>query len=255
MPHLAANIALGLLSAALTAALFLIVLMVINGWGLSPIAAAAVVTVMPLAALAAYRLLPGGVAGRVRAAAGAILIGGGLIALSILPGADWWWLVPPQLLIGAGLALSIGALTEDALAGRSSLAIHGGWTISARHAGVCLGLLILTPIFTGELETQQQAAEDAGARLILNSSLSITEKVDLGRRLEDAIGSGTVTRPPDLAPAFTGSGDPDELARLERLIGEQVDRAVTHAFSSSFVVAGVLALLALIPLWWGRAEL
>ena len=57
-PHIAANVALGLLSASLTAALFLVVLLLINGWGHSPLSAAAVVTVMPLASLVSYRLLP-----------------------------------------------------------------------------------------------------------------------------------------------------------------------------------------------------
>ena len=56
--------------------------------------------------------------------------------------------MPPQLLVGIGLALVLSALTETALAGRAPQAIHGGWTISARHAGVVVGLIVLTPIFT-----------------------------------------------------------------------------------------------------------
>ena len=51
-----ANAALALISAALAAALFLVVLLLIEGWRLSPIAAAAAVTVMPLCALAAAPL-------------------------------------------------------------------------------------------------------------------------------------------------------------------------------------------------------
>ena len=134
----------------------------------------------------------------------------------MLPGADWWWLVAPQILIGAGLALALGALTEDALAGRSPLAIHGGWTIAARHAGVCIGLLILTPIFTGDLEEQQHAAEVAGARIILNSSLQPDRE---GRPRQPAgrsdQRSAPVTRPPDLTPAFAASVTRRELGRLE----------------------------------------
>src|SRR5690242_7457978 len=145
-PHIAANTALGLLSASLTAALFLVVLLLINGWGYEPLGAAAIVSVMPVASLVTYRGVPQSVPGRVRAACGAILVGGGLGALAVIPDAGWGWLVPPQILIGAGLALAIGALTEGALAGRSPLAVHGGWTIAARHAGVCIGLLLLTPI-------------------------------------------------------------------------------------------------------------
>ena len=74
----------------------------------------------------------------------------------------------PQILIGAGLALALGALTEDALAGRSPLAVHGGWTIASRHAGVCIGLLILTPIFTGDLHGP--AGRGRGGRARASSS-------------------------------------------------------------------------------------
>jgi len=254
-PHIAANVALGLLSASLTAALFLVVLLLINGWGHSPLSAAAVVTVMPLASLVSYKLLPSGGGPRVRAACGAIRVGGGLLALAVLPGADWWWLVAPQILIGVGLALALGALTEDALAGRSPLAIHGGWTIASRHAGVCIGLLILTPIFTGDLMDQQNAAEASGTRIILNSPLSLTQKIDLGSRLVEQIQAGAVTKPPDLSPAFEAIGNTPQIHKLEEQIQDEIDRAVTHAFSGSFLVAALMALAALIPLARGRPEL
>ena len=55
-PHLLANLALAMVSAAIAAALFLLVLLLIEGWRLSPIGAAIVVSVMPLAALAGSRL-------------------------------------------------------------------------------------------------------------------------------------------------------------------------------------------------------
>jgi hypothetical protein len=50
------EVALGLLSAGLTAALFLLVVLLTEGWGLSPLAAALVVSVMPVAAVAASRI-------------------------------------------------------------------------------------------------------------------------------------------------------------------------------------------------------
>ena len=93
-PALAANVSLALLSAALTAALFLVVLLLINGWGHTPLAAAAVVTVMPLAAFATYRLVPANApSARIRAICGAVLIAGGLATLALLPAAAWGWLV------------------------------------------------------------------------------------------------------------------------------------------------------------------
>ena len=254
-PAIGANLSLALLSAALTAALFLIVLLLINGWGHSPLEAAAIVTVMPLSAAGAYFLTPPGIRPRMRAISGAILIAGGLGALALLPAAEWAWLIPPQIAIGAGLALSLGALTEDALGGRSPLAIHGGWTLASRHAGVCLGLLILTPIFTGDLTTQQTRAELAGTRLILDSPLNLSQKLALGTAIVDQITSGSVTRPPDIGPAFDKIGDVPGKASLESAIQDQIDRAVTHAFSRSFLVAALLALAAAIPLLRGRVEL
>jgi hypothetical protein len=254
-PALAANVSLALLSAALTAALFLVVLLLINGWGHSPLAAAAIVTVMPLAAVASYRLTPAGLAPRLRGCSGAVLIAAGLAALSLLPGAAWGWLIAPQIAIGAGLALALGALTEDALAGRSPLAIHGGWTLASRHAGVCIGLLILTPIFTSDLTSQQNAAELAGTRIILDSPLSLGQKLQLGTALVQQISSGPVTRPPDLRPAFRKLGNSPETRRLQSAIQDQVDRAVTHAFSRSFLVAALLGLAAALPLLRGRPEL
>jgi hypothetical protein len=88
---------------------------------------------------------------------------------------------------------------------------------------------------------------------VLDSRLSLTDKVDLGSRLQDAISGGPVTRPPDLSGAFAGSGDPAVLGRIKAAVTDIVERAVTHAFSRSFAIAGLLALAALIPLWWGRA--
>ncbi|MDX6523262.1 MAG: hypothetical protein QOI17_775 [Gaiellales bacterium] len=254
-PAVAANLALALVSAALTAALFLVVLLLINGWGHSPLAAAAIVTVMPLAAVASYRLTPAGLSPRLRGCSGAVLIAAGLAALSLLPGADWAWLVAPQIAIGAGLALALGALTEDALAGRSPLAIHGGWTLASRHAGVCIGLLILTPIFTSDLTSQQNAAELAGTRIILDSPLSLGQKLQLGTALVQQISSGPVTRPPDLSPAFRKLGNSPETLRLQSAIQDQVNRAVTRAFSRSFLVAALLGLAAALPLLRGRPEL
>jgi MFS family permease len=129
-PNLAANAALGLMSAALAAALFLLVLLLIEGWRLSPIGAAAAVTVIPLCSLAVAPLTRRVEDVAARAAAGVILIGGGLAGLGLLPDASVILTLPPQASIGAGLALALSALTEAALEGRPSQAIHGGWTIS-----------------------------------------------------------------------------------------------------------------------------
>ena len=183
-----------------------------------------------------------------------MLIAGGLLALAVLPGADWWWMVPPQIVIGGGLALAISALTATALNGRAPLSIHGGWTIAARHAGICVGLLILTPIFTNQLDTQATAAEASATQLVLQSSLSINDKVDLGGRLADLVGTRPITKPPNLDSAFAPLGHGTDVQELQSAVVDQVQRAVTHAFSLPFALAAVMALLSLIPLMFIRVD-
>lgn len=254
-PHLWANLALAMVSAAIAAALFLLVLLLIEGWRLSPIGAAIVVSVMPLAALLGSRLGSIVESAKARAAAGAILVSGGLGGLALLPHAEVALTVPPQVLVGVGLALVLGALTETALGGRAPQAIHGGWTISARHAGVVIGLLALTPIFTHDIAQQREDAIEAGTAVILDSPVEPLLKLDLARKVADQLGEekGKV---PTIGPAFEPlPSDPGERAETEQLRSElqdQLDRGATHAFSPSFALAALLGLLALIPIFLSR---
>ena len=254
-PHLAANAALALISAALAAALFLVVLLLIEGWRLTPIAAAAAVTALPIAALAAAPLARRVESTRARAASGAILIGGGLAGLALLPDASIALTLPPQALAGAGLALALSALTEAALAGRSPQAIHGGWTIAARHAGVVAGLLVLTPVFTADLETEREHAEQSGIAALLDSQVDPSSKLDLAQRIADRI-AAEGDKVPVVGPAFEPlPDDPAEreaTVALRTSIESEIDRAATHAFSSSFLISAGFALAALLPILLAR---
>jgi len=254
-PHLWANLALAMVSAAIAAALFLLVLLLIEGWRLSPIEAALVVSVMPLAAIFGSRLDRLVTDARARSAAGAILISGGLAGLAFLPKAEIVLTLPPQILVGIGLSLVLSALTETALGGRAPQAIHGGWTISSRHAGVVIGLLALTPIFTADIEDQRRDAINAGTAVILDSPVSPLLKLDLAEkvseRLEDEQG-----KVPTIGPAFEPlPTDPEQRGEVRQLQGElqdQLDRGATHAFSTSFILAALLGLIALLPIGLAR---
>jgi hypothetical protein len=250
-PHIAANLSLGLVSAALVAALFLVVLLLIEGWRLSPVEAAATVTVLPLAALAGGRLAPRVPSAPARAAAGAILIAGGLVALALLPDASVLVTVPPQALAGLGLALTLSALTEAALEGRSPQAIHGGWTIAVRHAGVVASLLLLTPVFTADLREQRDAAEQAGTAALLDARIPPLLKIEIAQRIAGTLGEEQ-GRVPVIDSAFEPPpGDEDDQPGVEALQAElqdQLDRAATHAFSASFLISGAFAIAALLPI-------
>lgn len=254
-PHAAANAALLLVSGALVAALFLLVILLINGWRLSPLAAGLVVTVMPLAAIAAARVAPSITPPWARPASGAILVGGGLAALGWLPEAGAVWTVPPQLAVGAGLGLALSALTEWALAGRASPAVHGGWTMASRHAGVVLGLLLLTPIFTADLARARDDALAAGTSFVLDSRLPPLEKLGVAREVLAAVDEADEdARVPNVAEVVADDGDDPARSALAATLQDQLDRAVTSAFSRSFLVAALLALAALVPILLGRRE-
>jgi len=256
-PSVAFNASLALLSAALTAALFLLVLMLVDGWQMSPVAAALTVSVMAAAAIAAAPLAPRAGSPRIRAAAGCVLVAGGLAALAELPRGTAAWTVLPQVAIGVGLALALSALTEAAVAGRSPAAIHGAWTIAARHAGVVVGLLILTPVFTSDLTDQANKAQASGAAIVLNSKLPLLPKLRLGADLAHQV-ERTPNQVPDLRPAFRAQHPPADLRpeyrRVQAALAEEVRRAGTAAFSHAFEIAALIAVLGLVPLALARTR-
>jgi predicted MFS family arabinose efflux permease len=251
-PASAPNVALALLSAALTAALFLLVLLLVEGWGRSPAIAALTVSVVPVAALLVTPLArlarsrP-----RAETVAGCVLVAGGLAGLALLPSADLGWTIAPQALVGLGLGLTVDRLTVEAMRDRSPRAVHGGWTIGARHLGVVLGLLILTPVFTVDLRAAQVPAQQAITALVLDAPLQVQDKIAVAQVLGDAL-TGERDQVPDLRPAFAklqlSASERPAAARLERELTDQIQRAATRAFRNSFLIAAGLALLALLPL-------
>jgi len=245
------EVALGLLSAGLTGALFLLVVLLTEGWGLSPIAAAATVSVIPIAALGARWVADRAGPPAAAALAGAIAIAGGLAALGVLPGASWALTLQPQLLIGIGLALTLPVLTIAALGGRDPDGERAAATIAARHAGIVVGILLIAPLLSAQLTVRQQEAIDSTTAALLDAPLPVETKVSLaaalGSRIEDADG-----RVPDIGPAFDSvqpaPGDIPAYEALEADIEDQIERAATSAFSWPFLAAALMAALALIPI-------
>lgn len=244
------NLTLALLSAALTAALFLLVLLLVEGWGRSPATAALTVSVVPVAALAARplaRLLRP--PAEVEVAVGCFLIAGGLVGLAIPPSAHLAWTVAPQALVGLGLGLTVDRLTSQAMEMRLPRVRHAGWTIGARHIGVVVGLAILTPVFTADLQDAQVPAQEAITSLVLDAPLKPEDKIALAKALGGEL-SDQQGRVPDLHRAFaTATLEPEErpaAAQLERDLEAQLERAATRAFRDSFLIGAGLALLALL---------
>jgi hypothetical protein len=227
--------------------------MIIEGWRHSPVEAALIVTVMPVSAILAPQLarLVGADDVVPRAAAGAVLLAGGLAGLGLLPSSNPAWTILPQVLIGVGLGLLLTGLTRVAVSHGAGTARDASLTIVARHLGVVAGLLLLTPVFTADLETQQKPTEMAALSELLDAPLPLTVKVRLAGALGDTI-EGADDRLPDLGPPFAkAKAGPERAAAMRELrarMDTELAKAGTKAFSTSFLVAAGFALLALVPI-------
>jgi Major Facilitator Superfamily len=249
------EIALALLSAGLAGALFLLVVLLTEGWLMTPIEAAAVVSVMPLATLVARAFERRLGTERPVVAAGAICMAGGLAALGLMPGAGAVWTLAPQALVGAGIALALPGLTSRALAGRDPHGRRAAGTIAARHLGIVIGIVALTPVLSAQLDSQHDAARRSGTALLLDAPLDPDTKVALGEEIgETIVAAGG--RLPDLRVPFGQvtplDAEAADYAALEDAMTEEVDKAATHAFSLPFLLAGAIAILALLPVYAGR---
>ena len=247
-PAVAPLVALTLASAALSAALFLLVILLIEGWRHAPGEAALAVTVMPLAALVAGRWARGR-HGLVPAIAGMLLVAGGLAALGLLPGAAVAWTFAPQVAIGAGLGLALATLIGASVGDAGAIARPAAGTIAARHAGIVVGLLLLTPLFTADLETVSEPVQRAGFARVLDAPISLPVKIDVARELDRQVSASAGAQElPDLDAAFARLSVPADQRRavdtLHAQLDDELDRGATDAFSRSFLVAALLALLA-----------
>jgi MFS family permease len=236
-------LALGLVSGAIAAALFLTVLLLITGWGIEPLTAALAVTVMPLAALAtAFVRGPAGL----RAAGGALLVAAGTAALAFLPTASVAWTIAPQLAVGAGMGLALPALGGGLLPERSGR--DAARLLSVRHLGIALALLILAPLAQNELDTTLADTRERGAAIILDAPIDPRVKIEIAPKLSESV----ETEDPrgGLEQVFAegrGDVDDDELDAYDQL-AERADEVlvagVNDGFSMAFLVGAGLALLA-----------
>jgi MFS family permease len=234
-------LALGLVSAALSAVLFLLVLLLVAGWAVSPLKAAGAVTVVPAAALAASRV--GGDA-RWRAAAGCLLVGFGTLALAYLPDARLWWTFAPQALAGFGMGLALPALGGELLPERT--ARDAARLLAIRHVGIAIALAVIAPITAARLDTATHDARESGVALALDAKLDPARKVALAPALLASVGAES----PRLALRTAidenrGTVSGDELVEYDRLAvraDETLVNAVGDSFFAAFAITGLLAI-------------
>ena len=125
--------------------------------------------------------------------------------------------------------------------------------IAARHAGVVVGLLLLTPVFTTALDRNEDRALRAGAAAVLDSSIPPLDKLGVAQDVL-ALVRAADREVPDVRRAFDDRPDDAEYRTLEEQLVSELDRAVTAAFSRPFLLAALLALAALVPIFLARRE-
>jgi hypothetical protein len=246
------SVALALVSGALTAVLFGLVLLLIAGWAVEPLAAAATVTVLPLAALLGARI---GGEPRVRAVAGCLLVGGGVLALAWLPSASVAWTFAPQALAGVGMGMALPAFAGELLPERS--AREAARLLTIRHVGIALVLIGLAPLIAQRLDVVTERAQEQGVALVLDARLPPQDKLTLAPAL---LGGVEAERPrAGLRQALADNGrgyEGEERATYEALAVRADDvlvSAVGDAFRPAFLLAGALALLGAAALAVGGA--
>jgi len=248
---LPANVCLGLLFGALVGALFLAVLLVISVWNYSPIAGAAIVSILPLAAIVARpleRRLPRLVA----VCGGAALLAGGLVGLALLPSASVGFMMWALALCGAGLGLAVPVLSDAVLDPGSEMTRSGTLTVGARHVGLVLALAVIAPLLASKVPAAGDEAMLKATAVLLDAPVGLDKKVPVALSLRGAFARAQEGETPDLAQPFNEHGartDSALAATRDRLLGT-IESTITRASRSAFFVcalfAGVALLVALV---------
>jgi len=243
--RLGANIALALASAALVGLLFLAVVLLVNIWRFSPLGAAAIVSAIPLATFLVQPLAVR-VQSRAAATAGVVALAAGLTGMALLPARNILWVIASLSLAGIGLGIVIPTLSRIALFGAGTSTAAGAWNISARHLGLVIGLLIVTPILSGDLSSEGERAKLQGTSAVLDTPLAIQTKLELAFSLVPVLSRPARKGLPSFSAEVKRRRIP-EATGLGTELDSIVQAALTRGFRRSYLATGLLGLLALIP--------
>ena len=243
---LPANACLGLLFGALVGVLFLSVLLLITVWGHSPIAGAAIVSVLPVAALAA-RPLERRLERATAVRAGSALLAAGLVGLALLPSTSVVLVVWALALCGAGLGLAVPVLSLAALDLRAGLARSGTLTIAVRHLGLVLALATIAPLLASSLPEAGDRALLRATAVVLDAPVGLSKKVPVALDLRKALDQANAGERPDLETAFDahGAASDSKLAAARDDVVGAIEATVTRAFRPAFLICAGFAAAAL----------
>jgi hypothetical protein len=239
-----ANVCLGLVFGALVGALFLGVLLVIIVWQYTPIEGALIVSVLPLGAFAA-RALPR------NPAAGAALLGSGLVVLALLPSANVPIAMCALALCGVGLGVAVPTLSNAALDPEAGLTRSGTLTIGVRHLGLVAAIASIAPLLASTLPPAGDRAMLKATSVLLDAPIGITDKLPIALDLRSAFSKAKTGEIPNLKQPFDSRGaqtDPTLAAARDDLVSA-IQTTITRAFRSSFFLAAAFAAAGALVAW------
>ena len=104
-------------------------------------------------------------------------------------------------------------------------------------------------MLTSALDENRDEAIRAGAAVVLDSEIPPLDKLGVAQDvLAEVDRSRDAGELPDVERALADRPDDDEWGALVGALQDQLDRAVTSAFSGPFLLAAALTLCALLPL-------
>jgi predicted MFS family arabinose efflux permease len=238
---------LGLVSGALTALLFGVVLLLVVGWAMRPLSAALAVTLVPVAAFVGSRVHGSAVT---RVVVGCALIGGGIGALAFLPTNDVLWLVAPECIAGLGMGLTLTPLLEDLLSERSFESRAAN--LAVRYLGITLTLVALAPVIAHDLDAATERAKLRTVAVVLDAPIGPGEKLRVAPRLVSAVHSdrplAAVRSAARNARGEVGASDRPRFDTMFNRVEDVFVAAAADAFHRAFLIAAALAFLAALVL-------
>jgi len=234
---------LGLVSGALTALLFGVVLLLVVGWAMRPLSAALAVTLVPVAALVGSLVRAHA---ETRVVAGCALIGGGIGALAFLPSNDVGWLVAPECIAGLGMGLALTPLLEHVLPER--VEENRAVSLAVRHLAITLALVALAPVIAHDLDAATERAKLRTVAVVLDAPIAPSEKLQIAPALVSSVRAdqplAAVRADARKARAGVPEADRTRFDAMFTRVETVFVAAAADAFHRAFLVAAALAFLA-----------
>ncbi|MGN9911920.1 MFS transporter [Phytohabitans sp. LJ34] len=230
------------LFAGLVGALFLGVLLLVEIWRFSPLAAAFVMMALPAGTIIASRLTAS--AGpAVRVVGGTLALCTGLLGLAFLPAAGLAWAAVALFLCGAGFGVVARVLSAAAVPASAPIVRSGGSVVAAKHAGLVLGLVVIAPLLAGSLTDGAQQAVVTGTGVLLDARMPVQEKLRLALSVRDTFVGAPRGAVPDLAAAVDTTDRAEATTAVVEEVDHRLSAVLTRAFRPAFLAAAALALL------------